>query len=411
MTLSAPEVTVRALATGGDGVATLPDGRTVFIPRAAPGDRLRLRALHLHKRFARARIDAVLEPGPDRVAPPCPHYVADDCGGCQLMHLSPESQRAAKAGFVGDALRRIARLDVPDPEMIRSPAMLGYRTKVTFALMEGHLGYHPIGDPTRVFDVQDCLLAEPVLQGLFRTLSAARQLLPAAGTRVVLRRGQEGQLHLIVRTRPSAVAWTGAEALEQALLVAGWQVVIWWHPDGAHPRVMSSSRDGWPAPVFEQVHPTIGALVRAAAVASLGAIAGAHAWDLYAGIGQTTNALVERGASVESVELDGLAVELAAALGPSGPRRLTGRAEDLVERLAPPAVIITNPPRTGMAPGVVATLAASGARRIAYVSCDPATLARDLTGLTPSYRLAQVLAFDQFPETAHVETLAVLEPR
>src|SRR5512140_988707 len=94
----APEVTVRAIASGGDGVATLPDGRTVFIPRAAPGDRVRLRALRLHKRFARARIATVLEPGPDRVAPPCPHYVADDCGGCQLMHLSPDAQRAAKAG-------------------------------------------------------------------------------------------------------------------------------------------------------------------------------------------------------------------------------------------------------------------------------------------------------------------------
>lgn len=410
MTRSVAEVTVRTIATGGDGVATLPDGRTVFIPRSAPGDRLRLRALRLHKRFARARIDAVLEPGPDRVSPPCPHYVADQCGGCQLMHLSPDAQRAAKARFVGDALRRIARLDVPDPEVIRSPAMLGYRTKVTFALMDGHLGYHPIGEPTRVFDVHDCLLAEPTLQGLFRAASAAREVFPAEGARIVLRRDREKQLHIIVRTGLGAPSWTGAEALDRSLLAAGWRVTIWWHPDGGQPRVLSGSKDPWPATVFEQVHPALGGLVRAAAVASLGTIAGVHAWDLYAGIGETTYALAERGASVESVEHDGRAVELAEGLGPSGPRRLAGRAEDLVNRLAPPAVIVTNPPRAGMAPEVVATLAASGARRIAYVSCDPATLARDLAGLNPSYQLAQLMAFDQFPETAHVEALAVLEP-
>lgn len=411
MTLSAPEVTVRAIATGGDGVASLPDGRTVFIPRSAPGDRLRLRALRLHKRFARARIDAVLEPGPNRVSPPCPHYVADDCGGCQLMHLAPDAQRSAKARFVGDALRRIARLDVTDPEVIRSPAMLGYRTKVTFALMHGHLGYHPIGDPTRVFDVHDCLLAEPTLQGLFRTVSVARGLFPSEGARIVLRRDRAEQLHLIVRTGHAAPAWTGAKALDRSMLDAGWRVVIWWHPDGGHPRVMTDPKDQWPATVFEQVHPAIGGLVRAAAVESLGTIAGVHAWDLYAGIGETTRALAERGASVESVEHDGRAVGLAEGVGPLGPRRLVGQAEDLVGQLAAPDVIVTNPPRAGMASEVVATVAASGASRIAYISCDPATLARDLAGLTPGYQLAQLLAFDQFPETAHVETLAVLEPR
>lgn len=411
MTLAAPEVTVRAIATGGDGVATLPDGRTVFIPRAAPGDRLRLRAVRLHKRYARARIDAVLEPGPDRVSPPCPHYVADHCGSCQLMHLSADAQRAAKARFVGDALRRIARLDVPDPQVVKSPSMLGYRTKVTFAMMDGHLGYHPIGDPTRIFDVRDCLLAEPRLQALFRSVSAARGLFPTVGARIVLRRDREEQLHVVVRTGPDAPAWAGAKALDRSLSDAGWRVVIWWHPNGGPARAMTGSGDQWPATVFEQVHPALGVLVRTAAVESLGAIEGVHAWDLYAGIGETTRALVERGATVDSVEHDGRAVRLAEGLGPPGPRRLAGRAEDLVVHLGPPAVIVTNPPRVGMAPEVVATLAASGARRIAYVSCDPATLARDLTGLTPTYRLGQVLAFDQFPETAHVETLAVLEQR
>ncbi len=411
MTPTAPEVTVRAIAAGGDGVATLPDGRTVFVPRAAPGDRLRLREVRLHKRFARAEIEAVLQPGPDRVAPPCPHYVADHCGSCQLMHLSADAQRTAKARIVGDALRRIARLEVPDPEVVSSPSMLGYRTKVTFAMAGGHLGYHPVGDPTRVFDVRDCLLAESRLQGLFRAVADARALLPAAGGRIVLRRDRHDQLHVIVRTEPDTPVWGGAKRLDQALSDAGWPAVIWVQPAGGAPRVLAGSEEQWPATVFEQVHPSMGARVRATAVASLGELAGVHAWDLFAGIGETTRALVGRGASVESVECDGRAVALAEGLGPAGPRRLVGRAEALLSRLGAPGVVVTNPPRVGMASEAVASLAGCGAGRIAYISCDPATLARDLTGLLATYRLTEVTAFDQFPETAHVETLAVLEHR
>lgn len=411
MSPATPEVTVRAIAAGGDGVATLPDGRTVFIPRAAPGDRLRLRDLRLHKRFARARIDAVLAPGPDRVTPPCPHYLADDCGSCQLMHLSAGAQRAAKARVVGDALRRIARLEVADPEVVSAPAMLGYRTKVSFAVADGHLGYHPVGDADRVFDVRECLLAEPGLQGLFRAVSAARDTLPKRGVRVVLRRDSEEQLHVIVRTDPDVPVWGGATHLDRSLRDAGWQVIIWWHPDGGPPRALTGSADPWPATVFEQVNPAVGENVRALAVESLGVTAGVHAWDLYAGIGETTRALLNRGASVESVEHNARAVSLAEEIGPSGPRRLAGRVEEQVALLDAPDVIVTNPPRVGMAAAVVATLAASGAKRIAYISCDPATLARDLTGLVQQYRPSQVTAFDQFPQTAHVETLVILEQR
>ena len=411
MSPPASEVTIRAIAAGGDGVGTLPDGRTVFIPRAAAGDRLRLRDVQLHKRFARARIAAVLEPGPDRVTPPCPHYLADQCGSCQLMHLSVEAQIHAKSRIVGDALRRIARLDVPDPDVMASPAMLGYRTKVTFASAGGHLGYHPVGDADRVFDVRDCLLAEPMLQGLFRAVAAARDSLPSTGVRVVLRRDSQGRLHVILRTEPGVPVWGGATRLDRSLRDAGWEAIVWWHPSGGQPRVMVGSGDPWPATVFEQVNPAIGARVRATAIESLGALAGVHVWDLYAGIGETTRALVERGASVESVEYDARAVSLAEGIGPSGPRRLTGRVEELADRLGRAGAIVTNPPRVGMAPAVVAGLAASGAGRIAYVSCDPATLARDLAGLVPRYRLVRILAFDQFPQTAHVETLAVLEQR
>lgn len=405
------EVTVRGMAAGGDGVASLPDGRTVFVPRAATGDRLRLRELRLFKRYARGEIETVLEPGPNRVDPPCPHYTHDRCGSCQLMHLAPAAQRAAKGRIIGDALRRIGKLDIDDPEVVAAPAELGYRAKVTFTLRDGRLGYHRLGEAEAVFDVQECLLAEPQLQALFTAVSKSRSTLPLGPARIVMRRDREHRLHVIVRTPSEASAWGGAAELAEALKAVGMEAVLWWHPDGGQPRAMAGSDDPWPATVFEQVNPAVGAMARMAAIEELGGLTGLHAWDLYAGIGETTRELFARGASVESVESDAIAVRHAEHLGPAGPRRHAARVEEILDRLRRPAVVVTNPPRTGMVPEVVAAIAATRAARVAYLSCDPATLARDLVGLTGSYLVKRVLAFDQFPQTSHVECLVILEHR
>ena len=131
-------------------------------------------------------------------------------------------------------------------------------------------------------------------------------------------------------------------------------------------------------------------------------------WDLYAGIGETTAELARRGAKVESVETDRRAVAEAEARGPAA-RRHAARVEDVVDRLGPADLVVTNPPRTGMDARVSEALERRRPERVVYVSCDPATLARDLTRLS-SFRLADLAAFDLFPQTAHVETVAVLEP-
>ena len=119
----APSAAVRIerIASGGDGVGRLADGRTVFVPRTAPGDLIEPADVQLHKRFARASVGVVLEAGPDRIEPHCPHYVSDRCGGCQLQHLAPDAQRAARQLIAGDALRRLAKLDVPDPPIEPAP--------------------------------------------------------------------------------------------------------------------------------------------------------------------------------------------------------------------------------------------------------------------------------------------------
>jgi 23S rRNA (uracil1939-C5)-methyltransferase len=152
----------------------------------------------------------------------------------------------------------------------------------------------------------------------------------------------------------------------------------------------------------------MGDKVRSFAVEQLGEVGGRKLWDLYAGIGETTAQLVSRGARVESVELDRRAVAEAEARGPTA-RRLAGRVEDVVTQLRPPDGVITNPPRTGMDERVTAELERVRPKCVVYVSCDPATLARDLQRL-PSFRLTAVRAFDLFPQTTHVETVATLEP-
>jgi 23S rRNA (uracil1939-C5)-methyltransferase len=401
-------VRILRLAAGGDGVGRLEDGRTVFVPRTAPGDLIEVTRIRAYRRYARARVARVLEPSPLRVAPRCAHYVEDECGGCQLQHLESAAQREARRGFVGDALRRIARLDLPDPEIVPADREFGYRTKITLAVAgEGsRIGLHPLDRPDDVFDLIRCHIATPELMTLWSELRDLRGLLPPALRQLVLRLDRSGGLHLLLGV-PRGSRWDGAARLRAELERRGFRVTIWWQPQDADAEPVAGGAGPFPATVFEQVHPAMGDKVRAFALAALGDVAGRHVWDLYAGIGESTSALILAGASVDSVESDPTAVAEAEARGPAA-KRHTGRVERTLGRLRPPALVLTNPPRTGMDQRVAAELERVSPARIVYISCDPATLARDLTRL-PSYRMVSVVAFDVFPQTAHVETVAVLD--
>jgi 23S rRNA (uracil1939-C5)-methyltransferase len=404
-------VRIERIAAGGDGVGRLPDGRVVFVPRTAPGDAVTLKELRPSRRFVRARLDQVLEPGPERIAPACPHYTSDSCGGCQLQHLTSRAQLAARRGFVGDALRRLARLDLPDPEIEPAAQEFGYRTKLTLAATSGprRIGLHPLGRAQDVFELVRCHIAADSLMDLWEALREMRRLLPPGLEKMVLRLDRTEGRHLVGQVR-GTVVWTRAAELALELERRNVPATLWWHPEGGAPRVVAGPRGtaGPPVSVFEQVHPAMGDRVRRFAMSRLGSIVGQCVWDLYAGIGETTALLVEAGATVESVERDSRAVAHADSVGPSAVRHV-GAAETMVQRLHPPDLVVTNPPRTGMDPVVTAAIAAGTARRIIYVSCDPATLARDIVALGPRFALAETRAFDMFPQTAHVETVAVLD--
>ena len=415
---TAPAVRINRMAAGGDGVGRLPDGRAVFVPRSAPDDVVELHDLQLRRRFARAEIGRLIEAGPDRIAPRCAHYDGDGCGGCQWQHLRAEAQLAAKRGIVGDALRRIAKLELSDPEIVPSEDNWGYRCKLTLVVAAGgrRIGLHRLDAPGEVFDLESCLITAPSLMDLWRAVSRSRALLPESTRNLVLRLDREGGRHLIVQVSGQRV-WTDAQNLRHELEAVGISATLWWSPEGGAPRVVAGSSEAYPAMVFEQVHPGLGDRIRAFAIAQLGNIAGRHVWDLYAGIGETTLHLLEQGASVESVEVDPRAVAVAARHALPNPqslvRRHVGRAEDLVGSFKTPDLVITNPPRSGMDERVVEAIRLAAPGRLVYVSCDPATLARDLArimaGPAIPYRLTAVRAFDLFPQTAHIETVAVVE--
>jgi 23S rRNA (uracil1939-C5)-methyltransferase len=389
-------------------VGRLDDGRTVFVPRTAPGDLVEPAGLRVHKRFARARVGRLIEASPARVDPRCPHYVRDDCGGCQLQHLEATAQREARRGFVGDALRRLARRDTPDPPLVAAAEEFDYRTKITLAVSADgrRIGLHPYDRPDQVFELEWCHITVPELMRAWQALRPVRHLLPPRLESVVLRRDRQGGVHLIVRSAGSE-AWPGAARLRAALAERNTPATIWWQSAEGAPRAMAGADGPYPATVFEQVNPAMGDRVRAHAVEALGPLTGRRVWDLYAGIGETTAALVQGGALVESVESDRRAVAEAERRGPAA-RRHAARVEHVLAELRPPELVVTNPPRTGMDARVVEAFERVQPGRVVYVSCDPATLARDLTRL-PGYRLTDVRAFDLFPQTAHVETVAVLD--
>jgi 23S rRNA (uracil1939-C5)-methyltransferase len=412
-------------------VGRLADGRAVFVPRTAPGDLVELGRLRLRARFARARVARLLEPGPGRVEPPCRHYEADECGGCQLQHLAPQLQLETKRAFVADALERIGKLRVTVPPVVAASEWWGYRSRVALAVGPGRrqAGFHPLEHPERVFPLDRCHLAAPPLMELWQSLRAHLRLLPPDVEQLLLRLDRSGGCHVVVKSRGEQ-AWTGGPRLGE-FLAGG--ATVWWQPRDGAARVVAGDRKAFPATVFEQVNPGLGDRIRDYALEHLGDIALVHVWDLYAGVGETTDRLLARGATVESVELDRQAVEQGERRWraerrepeesqrpePAGATRHVGRVEEIAPRMRRPGAVVANPPRAGMGPSVTAELITRRPARLVYVSCDPATLARDLgrlCGTLPgesassgTYRVVALQPFDLFPQTAHVETVAVLE--
>jgi 23S rRNA (uracil1939-C5)-methyltransferase len=405
-------VRVHGIATGGDGVGRLPDGVTVFVPRTAPGDHAEIDVTQRRARWARGRLRRLLEAGPDRIDPPCPHYDADACGGCQLQHLALEAQRTAKAVIVREVLERVGRRSPPPSDVVPAPAPWRYRTRVTLAVAEDgrRIGFRRYDDPGSVFDLGDCRIAAEPLMALLSGVRAARDGLPRGVTQLVLRLDREGGGHVVVVGGQSP--WR-AQAF--AALLPAPAPAVWWQPAGGAVRAVAGAPSAFPVLAFQQVNAALADRIRTDAARWLDGPPGAVVWDLYGGVGDNARLLAASGASVWSVDADRSAIAWAERqnrMGATPPTYVVGRVEEVLHRLPEPDLVLLNPPRVGAARRVTDVLERLGragrARRVAYVSCDPATLARDLTRM-PSLHLRRLTAYDLFPQTAHVEVLAQLE--
>jgi 23S rRNA (uracil1939-C5)-methyltransferase len=399
---------IASIAAGGDGVGRT-DGMVVFVPRTAPGDVARVRVGRA-KRFARGQLLSLDESSPSRVEPPCPHYTHDRCGGCQIQHLSYEAQLAAKGVIIGDALRRIGRRDVANPEVEPSDAPWRYRRKLTLHLRRAAQGWiaglHPYDDPVGVFDLADCPITDERVMTVWRELRAAFDVLPhERALRVAVRLLDDGASVTVEGGR----VWREPESLLARVPAV---TEVWWRPDeGSLRRVASRSAERHAGAAFVQVNAGVAARLRERLLARVRAHAPAHVIDAYAGTGATAVPLASDGRRVTAIELDRAAVEaLRERLAPPS-IVIGGKVEDHIATALPADAVLLNPPRTGVDERVTAALDAhrDSVQVLFYVSCDPATLARDL-GRLPGYRLVDVRGYDMFPQTAHVETLCELVP-
>jgi 23S rRNA (uracil1939-C5)-methyltransferase len=272
------------------------------------------------------------------------------------------------------------------------------------------VGLHRAADAS-VFALERCEIAREPLNDLWAAVRGWMGALPQGDdVRLALRVTGEGGLHLIVKGGEDA--WGGAVALAGAAAASGLHPTVWWQPTGGAVRRMAGPEADASAVAFEQVNADVGRALRDAVLAAVPDEA-ARALDLYAGAGEVGLALAGRGAEVVTVEVDVRAVRWtearAAALG-LRLRAVAAKVEDVVAGLLPADAIVVNPPRTGLEGRVCEALCAAAPRRLVYVSCDPATLARDLVRLgATAGRIAVLRAFDMFPQTSHVETLVALD--
>jgi len=339
------------VAYGGAGLARH-EGRVVFVPFTLPGESVRARIDKVSRGWSQARVLAILVPSPDRVEPPCPLFTR--CGGCAYQHIAYPRQLEIKTRQVAEALRRIGKFPEPPVEPARpSPHEYHYRNRITVHVVPPHIGFRGT-DPREMVDVRECLLAEDKVNSALTALRAKKRLRPGPAT---LRSGSAG---------------TG----------------------------------------FRQVNDAA-AEVLAAVVKEL-AGDGDILVDAYCGAGFFAKKLHGPFTRVVGLDWDTRSIEAARADAAPSEEYHTGDAAELLPGIlsaAPGAVVLVDPPAQGLAEDVLATLLSARPPRIVYVSCDPATLARDLGKLREGYDLQRAVPVDMFPQTASIETVCRLEAR
>ena len=423
MTASAQkrEIAIEKLVPGGAGFARLSDGRSLFVEGALPGDRLQLLAIEEKKGYARAQRFELLSPGPDRMEPPC--RFAATCGGCDWMALSLPAQQRSKALLVKEALERtggahLARI----PALVSAGEPLGYRMRVRLHVENGKVGYFARGSRELV-NVPECLVAVPALAPAIRAIHELAPVHVAAfrlfsAIELAAPPGESPVAIDLVPREGSQLRVPAVNALVQALKELG-QIRV-GTAGGASARRYEQHEGAFlsvPGGAFTQVNWAVNEALVSAVLAGATARGVGSVLDLYAGVGNFTLPLLRAGHTAVAVELDAHALR---ALGDAAKTQslkcetISGDVPRVLARLGKRKgafdLVLLDPPRAG-AKEALAPLIALAPRAIAYVSCDPVTLARDVRTLgAAGFELNEVTCFDMFPQTHHVETLAWFAP-
>ncbi len=438
-------IQIESLAYGGEGVGHLDDGRTAFVPATCPGDEVTVRIVEDKKRFVRAEPVEIVTPSKDRVGSHCDEAADGNCGGCPWAQIDYPQQLRSKRRILLDALVHTGKMDRSAVEKVLAPECTSvvqkpwnFRNKVECEVGPGRDGHPTLGMHSAGGDfhpIKSCRLMPEAFEKAPRQLAGALRIalgedLPGL-VRVGLRNSE--------RTKDVEVAlWTApgdfprarvAKLIGEALPVSdvGVTRVLLKEPEGSRKVVGVESLAGqgaWheqvagfdflcSAPSFFQVV-TEGADALVRLVLEGLQVEGADTvFDLYSGVGTFTLPLARSAGRVVAVEMEGSSIrDLRRNLEDNG-LEADVRGGDVARELAglgTADVLVVDPPRAGLSAAALEAVLATRARRIAYVSCDPATLARDLAKMTGAggYNLASVTAIDLFPQTYHVETVAVL---
>lgn len=401
------ELTLLEMVHGGQALGRHA-GRTLFVPYGIPGERIRARITEDRGRYAFAEVVEVLEPSPHRVTPRCSHFGPGQCGGCHFQQIEYAAQPGYKRDVVIDQLRRIGGFQDPAVHpTVASPEAWAYRNHATFHLDDaGNFCFVGTDDETLI-PIEECHIIRPELLGLLDELNLDE--IPQL-ERVRLQVGTGGDLMVVISTRddePPALEVTMPVSINLLLsdnepvnLIGSSNVI--YALRGRNFRVTAGG--------FFQVNGPQAEVLIDLVLQKLDLHGGETVLDLYSGVGLFTAFIAERAALVTSVESYPPAVtdadENLAEF--DNVDLIEGSVEDVLEELdeSYDAAVI-DPPRSGVDARALDALAEIGPRTIVYVSCEPATLARDAKRLAAKgYRLVDVTPVDMFPQTYHIESVA-----
>lgn len=403
---------IDSIAAGGDGVGRS-NGLVVFVPRTAPGELVTAR-ISGKGSFARGTLRTIARPSEARIDPPCRHYTDDRCGGCQIQHMSYASQLKSKHRIIRDAMERIAKRPAEIAEVEPSPAEWRYRSKLTLAMERGSdgqwiAGLHPYDNPARIFHLQDCPITDSRIVYTWKEVMSQSVFFPRIlSLRGSVRVTDDGPVFVMM----GGTKWPNAADFFNAVpsLAAAW----WENEDGAR-KLIGDRRPQRslqpPEASFSQINKTVATKLRSYVIATVSRYEPQVMVDAYSGAGDTAALLAEQGVRVTAIELDGDASRWASLRLPEGSVSLRARVEEALPGLLPVDAVILNPPRAGADQRVTEALqqTTDKPRVVVYVSCNPATLARDIARL-PGYRVVSTVPFDMFPQTSHVETVCEMVP-